>query len=389
MAGGGTGGHLYPALALAEEFKRRDKDSEITFVGGYGGLEEKVVPAAGYTLKLLNVEGIKSRRGFARIRALFKAAVSTVRAVKMLRKLRPAGVIGSGSYSSAPMVAAARLLGIRTAILEQNALPGLTNRLLGRVVDRVYISFDEASQYFPATRTVMAGNPVRRAIVERAKRTRAGLHQKDAVGGGAQVAKGGAVKNNRFTILVFGGSQGATAINAAFLDAAEYLADIWPQLRVIHQTGDQGFDMVEAAYKRKGLKAEVSKFIDDMGRVYSEADLVVCRAGATSIAEITAAGLASILIPYPFASDNHQEVNARCLDDRGAGVMIRQDRLTGSTLADAVRAFVESPEELASVSAKAASMGTPEAAAGIAEDFTAVITAGGGRRRVAGPDRRR
>lgn len=384
MAGGGTGGHLYPALALAEEFKRRDKETEITFVGGYGGLEERVVPGAGYTLRLLSVEGVKRRRGIARVRAIVKAIISTVRAVGMLREIRPAGVIGSGSYSSAPVVAAARILGIRTAILEQNALPGLTNRLLGKVVDRVYTSFEEAGKYFPESRTVMAGNPVRRAIVERAHK--AAPH---AAAANSRKPRAAVASGAPFTILVFGGSQGATAINAAFLDASEYLTEIWPSLRVIHQTGESGYKMVSEAYKRKGLKAEVSKFIEDMGQAYSEADLVVCRAGATSIAEITAAGISSILIPYPFASDNHQEVNARCLEDAGAAVMIKQDRLTGSTLAAAVREFVESPERLAAVGRNAAAMGRPEAAASVAEDFIDVMTAGTGRQRVGQADRRR
>ncbi len=357
IAGGGTGGHLFPALALAEEFKRRDPEVEIVFIGAHGGLEEKVVPRYGYPLRLLSVEGIKRKKGLKRIAALLKAFRSTIKAVGILRSLRPDGVIGSGAYSSAPVVFAARLLRIRTAILEQNALPGLTNRVSGRVVNRVYIAFEEAARYFPRARTVLTGNPIRREILSRV--------------GPVGVASDGA--GEKFKVLVFGGSQGATAINAAFLDAAEYLTDIWNGLKVIHQSGDQGYEAVADSYRRKQLKVEVHRFIDDMAGAYSGADLVVCRAGATSIAEITAFGLASILVPYPFASDNHQEVNARCLQDVGAAVMIRQDKLTGKTLADAIRRFYENAGELKKVSASAKALGRPRAATVIADDFVELL----------------
>ncbi|MBI5344633.1 MAG: undecaprenyldiphospho-muramoylpentapeptide beta-N-acetylglucosaminyltransferase [Deltaproteobacteria bacterium] len=355
MAGGGTGGHLFPALALAEEFRARDAGIGITFIGAKGGIEEKAVPKRGYPLMLLNIEGIKRVRGLRRAAAVWKAFISTIRAFWILRSLRPEGVIGSGSYSSAPVVIAAWLLGIKTAILEQNALPGLTNKALGRLADRVYVSFAEARGYFPARRTVLAGNPVRKEILRRrAEKTFR--------------------RGERFTILVFGGSQGATALNAAFLDAAEYLSDIWPGLRVIHQTGEEGFLAARASYGRKELKAEVFKFIDDMADMYLAADLCVCRAGATSIAEITATGIPSILIPYPFAADNHQEVNARSLENAGASVMIRQERLTGRSLADAIRRLYEKPQELKTMSGKARALGRREAASVIAEDFLRLIS---------------
>lgn len=353
FAGGGTGGHLFPALALAEEFKRFDPAAEIVFAGARGGLEEKIVPGYGYPLKLLSVEGIKRRKGIKRIKAVAKAAGAVVEALRFIRQERPDGVIGSGSYSSAPVVFAARLLGIRTAIIEQNALPGLTNRLLGKIVDRVYISFEESRGFFPGGRTILTGNPVRRKVLFSAD------ERPD--------------RSERFTILIFGGSQGATAINAAFLDATEYLTSIWPGLRVVHQTGVDGYEQVVAAYKRKGLKAEVHSFIEDMGSAYAGADLVICRAGATSIAEITALALPSILIPYPFATDDHQTLNARCLAQAGAAVMIKQDKLTGSTLADAIRPLVQGPQALAAMKEKAMRFGRPEAAGMIAENFMKMI----------------
>lgn len=351
FAGGGTGGHLFPAIALAAEFRQRFPDARLVFVGGRGKMEERIVPRYGYELRLQDVEGIKNRGNWRSAKAAMKAVMSTVQAIGMLREIRPEGVVGCGSYSSAPVVAAARLLGIRTAILEQNALPGLTNRLLGRFADRIYIAFDEARADFPPGRTLLTGTPVRKEILRRGAQTRP----------------------EKFTMLVFGGSQGATAINTAFLDAAEYLTDVWGDMLVVHQSGAEGYEFVEASYKRKGLRAELHEFIDDMGAAYESASLVICRAGATSIAEITAVGLPSIMIPYPYAADDHQTVNARSLSEAGAAVMIAQDRLTGKTLADAIRRLYQRPGELKAMREKAKSLGKPDAAGAIADNFLRVL----------------
>lgn len=354
MAGGGTGGHLFPALALAQEIKEKDRGAEITFIGGKGGLEEKIVPRYGYPLKVLDVEGVKRKTGIKRARAIAKALRSTLEMVAVLRAIRPDGVIGTGSYSSAPVVAAAKLLGIKTAILEQNALPGLTNRMLGKVVDRIYISFEESRGFFPGGRTILSGNPIRKEILKKA--------------GERELTR------DRFTVLVFGGSQGAKAVNTAFLDASEYLTEIWNGLRVIHQTGEEGYEQAVSAYKRKGLKVEVFKFIEDMATAYNSADLVVCRAGATSLAEITALGLPAILIPYPFAADDHQTANAASLAQAGAAVMIKQDGLTGSTLAEAIRRLYRNPQELKAIREKVKALGKPGASRMIADDFIRLIT---------------
>lgn len=358
MAGGGTGGHLFPAIALAEEFRKRDSSVEVEFIGVKGGLEEKIVPGYGYRLTLLNVEGFKGGHGLRRVVAVVKVLAATMRAIKILREIRPDGVIGSGAYSSAPVVLAARLLGIKTAIMEQNALAGLTNRLLGRVVNRVYTAFPEAGEFFPQKKTLLAGNPMRREILKKAAESQ-------------NREKSAGHKNGKrpFTILVFGGSQGATAINAAFLDATEYLTDIWSNLDVIHQTGDKGYDFVREAYERKKLTVRLYKFIDFMADAYASADLVVCRAGATSMAEIAAFGLVSILVPYPFASENHQEVNAMCMVKGGAAVMIPQEKLTGRSLAQSIRQFYEDPEKLEKTKKKARGFGRVAAARTIVDDF--------------------
>lgn len=354
IAGGGTGGHLFPALALAEEFKREDAAIEIVFIGASGGIEQTLVPQYGYEMRLLDVTAIKNRQGLNRIRALVKAAFATIKAAKALREIRPDGVIGTGSYSSGPVVLAAWFLGIKTAILEQNALPGLTNRILGKFVDRAYVAFDVAARYFSEATAVVSGTPVRRVLAESRsmKRARAG---------------------DKFNLLVFGGSQGATALNAAFIDATEHLTDIWSRLGVVHQTGYGGYGAAEAAYTRKGLDVEIYSFIDDMAGAYAAADLVVCRAGATTIAEITALGLPAILIPYPFSSDDHQQVNASYLVDRGAALMITQSELTGASLANLIRRLYEDKSELDRVVQAVRSLGRPDAAGIIVKDYTGLL----------------
>jgi len=357
IAGGGTGGHLFPALALAEEFKRRGGQTEIIFVGSRRGLEKTVVPSHGYVLETLDVEGIKKRKGAEKIRAVFKAAAATLRAILLLRKIRPDGVIGSGSYSSGPVVLAARILGIKTAILEQNAVPGLTNRILGRFADRIYIAFEGAASYFGEGRAIVAGNPVRKDI----------LNTRDE-----RKTNG----NGKFSIFVFGGSQGAAAVNAAFLDSTEYLTEIWGHFKVTHQTGREGYASVESSYKRKGLKAELYSFITDMAKAYSCADLVICRAGATSIAEITAVGIPAILVPYPFSSDGHQEVNAKTISDSGAAVMLNQNELTGSALAKVIRNLFENPALLKKMKDAAQKLAKPDAAGRIVDDYTKLLRGG-------------
>ncbi|MFZ3071828.1 MAG: undecaprenyldiphospho-muramoylpentapeptide beta-N-acetylglucosaminyltransferase [Thermodesulfobacteriota bacterium] len=353
IAGGGTGGHLFPALALAEEIKAMDAGAEIIFVGTRRGLEAKLVPAHGYGIEFLDVLGLKKKTKLEKVRAFIKAVKSTFDALKMMRRLRPDGVMGSGGYSSGPVVLAAALLGIKTAILEQNALPGLTNRILGKVAGRIYIAFPEAARFFPAARTLLSGNPVRKGI----------LGIKDDIVG----------KKTKFSLLVFGGSQGATAVNAAFLDTAEYLTDIWDGLRVVHQTGRDGFEKTKEAYKRKGINAELHDFIDDMAGAYAGCDLVICRAGATSIAEITALGIPAILIPYPFSADGHQEVNAASLVKTGAAIMIRQDELTGNVLGAVIRRLFANPIELRKMREGMKKIGRPEASKVIALDYTGFL----------------
>lgn len=352
LTGGGTGGHLFPALALAEELKAIDKGCEILFIGSAAGIEKGIVPKHGYPLEFLDIQGFKGKGLYSKALICLKAAKAVFAAKGMLKAFRPDGVVGTGGYSSGPVVLAARLLGIKTAILEQNSVPGMTNRILGRVVNKVFVAFDESKKFFPGGRVIAAGNPVRKEILKISNSIRLRRIQ---------------IPNSNFKILIFGGSQGAKAVNTAFLDALEYLADIRDGMKIIHQTGDADYAAVKETYARKGIKADVYRFIDDMAEAYSQADIVICRAGATSIAEITALGLASILIPYPFAADNHQAVNAQILSDKGAAIMISQDEIIGDALANTIRRFYCDKDALKKISDNARALGRPNAAREIAE----------------------
>ncbi len=356
IAGGGTGGHIFPGIAMAEELKRRDSSIEVVFIGSPRGLDREILPSYGFRFEAIEVEPIRKRRGRTRINAVLKAWRATLAATRLLKKIAPAGVIGTGGYSSGPVVMAARLLGIRTAILEQNALPGLTNRILARFVDRIYTGFEETSRYMPRRKILFTGNPIRKNILD--------------------VRKDPFQRNGRFYLLVFGGSQGAKVVNAAFLDSLEYMTDILPYIQVIHQTGREGYQEVEEAYRRKGLRVELYPFIDNMAEVYRRADLIICRAGAMSVAELAVLGIPSILIPYPFSADRHQEHNAMALVERGGAVMLRQDELTGNSLAERIKGFFERREELERMRKSLGSLARPGATTRIVDDYLELLRRG-------------
>jgi UDP-N-acetylglucosamine--N-acetylmuramyl-(pentapeptide) pyrophosphoryl-undecaprenol N-acetylglucosamine transferase len=245
------------------------------------------------------------------------------------------------------VVLAARMQGIPTAVQEQNALPGFTNKVLGRFVKVVFITFDEARPFFPAEKTQLLGNPIRRKLMDNYLRSR--------------------VKQDRFTVLVFGGSLGARGLNSRVVEALGHLGDLKDQIHFIHQTGKNDLELVRKGYEEKGFSAEVSEFIDDMSAAYARADLVVCRSGATTLAELTVCKKASILVPFPFATDNHQEVNAGALVANGAAVMFRERELTGEKLAAELRALKGDPDRLKRMEKQAALLGRPEAAKELAD----------------------
>jgi UDP-N-acetylglucosamine--N-acetylmuramyl-(pentapeptide) pyrophosphoryl-undecaprenol N-acetylglucosamine transferase len=342
VAGGGTGGHLFPALAVVDALARRCPAS-VVFVGSERGIESRVVPKMGHVLHRLPVEGLRGRglRGLASGAMRIPAAVAA--AWRVLSDFAPDLAIGVGGYASVPAVIAAKLRRVPTVLLEQNAIPGMTNRLLGRIADRICASFPESLAYFPAGRAVETGNPVRVAPLAPAR------------------------EDGDFAILVFGGSAGAHRLNEVGVEAAALLAADGQQVRIVHQTGTAEADDVRARYAERGLEADVRAFIDDMPAAYAAADLVVCRAGASTIAELTAFGKPSILVPYPYAADDHQRKNAESLSLRGAAVMILDREVTPERLAAEIRRLRDDPGRFAAMAEASRALGRPDAAERVAD----------------------
>ena len=315
IAGGGTGGHLYPGVAVARELMARVPGAAVTFVGTAAGIEARVIPREGLTLETIRSAGLKGKSPVALLRGLLLLPLSALDAWRVISRRRPSVVIGVGGYSSGPVVGLAALRGIPTLLMEQNATPGLTNRLLSRLVKTAAVTYEESLATF-GSKAFVAGNPVRPEFF--------------APGSDAPAASG------RTRVLVFGGSQGAHAINVAMAEAAAPLAAATPGVDVTHQTGERDLAMVREAYAAAGLAARVEPFLYEMDREMRAADVIVCRAGATTLAELTAAGRAAILIPLPTATDDHQRKNADALVRQGAARVIDQRELTGARLAEAL-----------------------------------------------------
>ncbi|TSC32110.1 undecaprenyldiphospho-muramoylpentapeptide beta-N-acetylglucosaminyltransferase [Corallococcus sp. Z5C101001] len=366
IAGGGTGGHLFPGIALAEEVVTRHPNNEVVFVGTERGLEARVVPKEGYPLEFVKVQGLKGKGVVGLLKGLIALPLAFLASFRILSRQKPDVVVGVGGYASGPVVLAAWLMGIPTAIQEQNALPGLTNKILGRIVKVVFTSFEEARNHFPEAKVQMIGNPIRKKLMDNYLRSSA-AHEK-------------------FSVLVFGGSLGARGVNTRVLDALDALGDVKEQISIVHQTGKLDLETVRKGYADKGFAdvATVVEFIDDMSSAYAKADLVICRAGATSLAELTVCKKPSILVPFPHATDNHQEVNARALVDAGAAVMFRESELTGQKLAETLRGLMTDPAKLKQMAKKAGILGRPAAAKELADvcvDLTTQAWGPGGRDR--------
>ena len=353
IAGGGTGGHLFPGIAVAEEFISRGKGNEVLFVGTANGIEARAVPTAGYRLELISAAGIRGKGLISQIRGALLMAQGFLQSRKLVKKFQPDMVLGVGGYASLPMLLAARQLKIATYIHEQNAVPGKTNRILGRLVDRIFITAEESAGYFDRAKTLLTGNPLRRQILER-------IGTRDAGRGTGN-------------LLVFGGSQGAHAINRAMIEALPLLKDIKGKLSIVHQTGAKDLEEVKAAYGENGVNADVRAFIDDMASAYQKADLIICRAGATTIAELTACGKAALFIPFPHAVDDHQRRNAEALVSNGAGVMLLEKELSGATLAKKIKDMFADPESLRRIGELAFSMARLNAARIIVDEMESQV----------------
>jgi UDP-N-acetylglucosamine--N-acetylmuramyl-(pentapeptide) pyrophosphoryl-undecaprenol N-acetylglucosamine transferase len=361
VAGGGTGGHLFPGIAVADEVIRRG-GSEVLFVGTSRGIEARAVPAAGYALETLQVTGLKRMGLGAALRGLLRVPLAILRSRAILRRFRPDVVLGVGGYASGPMLLAAALLGYPTAIQEQNSVPGITNRVLGRLVRAVFIAFEDAARFFPARKIARLGNPVRQKIV-------AALES-------AQPAPVSASASARLRILVVGGSQGARAVSDLVLATAQVLATRDLDFTLVHQTGAADLARVEARYRELGLagRAQAQAFIDDMATAYANADVVVARAGALTLAELAIAGKPALLIPLPTAADDHQRKNAARFAAEGAAQLFDQATTQAEELAAAIVELASNSSKRAQMSTAMRALARPQAAQAVADRLQALAS---------------
>jgi UDP-N-acetylglucosamine--N-acetylmuramyl-(pentapeptide) pyrophosphoryl-undecaprenol N-acetylglucosamine transferase len=342
IAGGGTGGHLYPGIAVAREVMKRVPDATVTFVGTAAGIEARVIPREGFALELIRSAGLKGKSVASIARGMSLLPASAIDASQVISRRRPRVVIGVGGYSSGPVVALAAMRGIPTMLMEQNAVPGLTNRLLASLVSAAAVTYGESMSFF-GRKAFVSGNPVRPEFFEEA------YEQPSSPPGAARV-------------LVFGGSQGAHAINMAMVEAAARLAAASPRVAITHQTGERDLEVVRDGYRRAGIEARVEPFLFAMDREMKSADVVVCRSGATTLAELTAARRASILVPFPGATDDHQRKNADVLVKQGAARMVEQRELTGDRLSTEILALASDAEMRRRIAEAAGRLARPDAA---------------------------
>jgi UDP-N-acetylglucosamine--N-acetylmuramyl-(pentapeptide) pyrophosphoryl-undecaprenol N-acetylglucosamine transferase len=335
IAGGGTGGHVIPALAIAQQLKKQFA-AEVLFIGTARGIETRLVPQAGFPLDLIKVGGLKNVTLMTRAKTMFDLPRALWVSGRMLTDFNPDVVIGVGGYASGPAMFAAIRRHIPTLAFEPNVVPGFANRLIARWVSAAAVHFEETCEYFPNCR--VTGVPVREAFFQIPAKT-----------GGPP------------TLLVFGGSQGARAINQAMIESLPGLRGRIPGIHIVHQTGQRDYDHVQAAYQKSGISGEVHKFIDDMPGTFARAGLLVCRSGASTVAEITAAGKPAIFVPFPRAADDHQNVNARALERVGAAVVVEESNLGAAYLVDTIAALIADPNRLQGMSAAAKSLAHPKA----------------------------
>ena len=364
IAGGGTGGHLYPGIALAEEITATP-GSEVLFVGTARGLETKLVPGAGFRLELMEVSGLKRTGALGLVRGLARLPRAFARSRELLRQFRPDLVVGVGGYASGPLVFVAALLGYPTVIQEQNSRPGFTNRVLGRLARRVFVAFGDARRSFAKRKLRLFGNPVRRRFLDRVQ-----------VGAGAPAAS-----PHGSSVLVLGGSQGSHAVNELASSMVQVLKARGILPRVVHQVGAGEIDRMILYYEALGLsdRVEARAYIDDMPAALAEASLVVARAGALTLAELAIMGCPAVLIPLPTATDDHQTLNALEFERAGAAVVVPQYGTTPSQLANVVQTLLEDPPRLAKMAEAMRALGKPNATREIVAELRALVEKRGGR----------
>jgi UDP-N-acetylglucosamine--N-acetylmuramyl-(pentapeptide) pyrophosphoryl-undecaprenol N-acetylglucosamine transferase len=354
IAAGGTGGHIYPGIAVANEIVKRYPSAEVLFVGTAKGLESQIVPENGYQLMLISSSGLKNVGLIGKLKGISVLPRSFVEAKRIIWDFQPEIVVGAGGYVSGPVLLTARFLRIPTMIMDSNALPGFTNRRLAPFVDRAALTFEEARVFF-GKKGVVTGNPVRQEFFSvPAKKATIPLQ-----------------------VLIFGGSQGARAINNAVVASLPYLQDTKGDLHIVHQTGNADFQAVEAQYSQAGwTEVDVRPYITDMVSSFASSDLLITRAGATTCAEVAAAGRASIMIPLPTAADDHQRKNAEAMVREGAARMILQSELTGERLAAELQHFIDAPADAEAIGSAARKLARPDAASATVDLIEELVTRG-------------
>jgi UDP-N-acetylglucosamine--N-acetylmuramyl-(pentapeptide) pyrophosphoryl-undecaprenol N-acetylglucosamine transferase len=354
IAGGGTGGHFFTGVAVGEAFEARSPKNQVIYVGTRQGIEARVGPEQGHDVRFIDARPLRGVSLGQKALALLLMPISIAQSALLVFKERPSMVMGVGGYASFPVVLAARLMFRMTGVVEQNSIPGLANRTLGRIVHRIFIAFEEARAHFPRRRTLITGNPIRGVVVELLT-----LESTGTVGIG-----------DRLKVLVVGGTHGARRLNRAFVELAGLASDtLREKLLIVHQTGDKDVDRVRDAYDAAGIGCRVEPFIHEMGEAYRSADLVVCRAGALTVSELMISRRGSVLIPWPKADHNHQEANARTLVEAGAGEMILQSDLSGQRLSETLERLLKNRRELQMMAWRAGELARPQAAAEVVDEM--------------------
>jgi UDP-N-acetylglucosamine--N-acetylmuramyl-(pentapeptide) pyrophosphoryl-undecaprenol N-acetylglucosamine transferase len=365
IAGGGTGGHVFPAMAIAREWLSRGSEREVVLVGTTRGIEMKLVPQAGLPLETLRVAGLKGKGGSTLLKNLFKLAPAMLDAARVFKKHKPIAAFGVGGYAAGPMLLTTWMHGIPNVIFEPNAEPGFTNKSLARISTRIATGYEVSARTWGA-KAVVTGCPVRPEFLTIAQR----------------------IPQKPLRVLITGGSQGALPVNRAFVDAMDFLATRKNEMSIVHQTGERDYDAVRTAYARHEIFAEVVPFLGNMPERFAWADIIVCRAGAITAAEVAAAGRAAIFIPFGRATDSHQLRNAQEMATQGAGRVITEQELTGERLSKEIFALLDGPQQIERMSVAARKLSWPNAtcdivnlieeAAGIAPSPGIVRAAAGG-----------
>ena len=351
IAGGGTGGHVFPAVSIAEEIIKRCNKTEVLFVGTRKGIEKKIITELGYNITLISSGGLIGKNFLQKIMGIISALKGIIKSISIIREFKPDVILGVGGYASGPTVLSGLLNLIPTAICEQNSVPGFTNRVLSKFVKKIFITFEESNNYFPRKKTVLTGNPIRNKLTQNDYQNKK-------------------INNEKYNLLILGGSQGATKLNETIPNSLKSINN--KNLSIFHQTGEKDYESVVNSYKKLNIKAEVYKFIDDVSKIYSKTDLVICRAGAGTLSEITALGLPSILIPFPYATHNHQLFNAKILEKKNASIIIEEDELNESKLSDILNKILNE-KTLKNLSINSRKLGRPKAAFDIVNHIETLI----------------